>query len=81
MVYIEINSITSLDEGALSNLLVFWINVPRKIAAPYSVTVGDILYTKVVNSSFIISIIPSVRSFSSFKVAKTCLNNTTVLLV
>ncbi len=81
IVYTEINSATSPDEGALSNLLVFWINVLIKIAAPHSVTVRDALYTKVVNNSFIISRIPSVRPFSSFRATKTCLNNTTVLLV
>ena len=81
IVYTEINSTTSPDEGALSNLLVFWINVLIKIAASYSVTVGGALYTKVINNLFIISRIPPVRPFSSFKVAKTCLNNAIVLLV
>ncbi len=52
-----------------------------KIAAPRSVTVGDALYTKVVNNSFIISKIPPVRFFSSFRVIKIYLNNATVLLV
>ncbi len=50
IVYTDINSATSPDEGALSNLLVFCINVSRKIAASRSVTVGNILYTNVVNS-------------------------------
>ncbi len=52
-----------------------------KIAAPHSVTVGGALYTKVVKSSFIISIIPPVRPFSSFKAANTCLNSATVLVI
>ncbi len=81
IVYTEINSTTSFDEGTLSNLLVFWINVLIKIFASHSVTVGGALYTKVVNNSFIISRIPLVRPFSSFKVTKTYLNNATILLV
>ena len=81
IVYIKINLANSPDEGVLSNPLVFWIKVLIKIAASHSVTVRDALYTKVVNNSFIISRIPPVRLFSSFKVTKTCLNNTTVLLV
>ncbi len=70
IVYNEINSATSPDKGILSNLLVFQINVLKKIAAPRSVTVGDALYTKIVNSSFIILIIPPVRPFSSFRMTK-----------
>ena len=81
MVYTEINSANSPEVGALSNLLVYWINVLIKIAAPHSVSVRGYLYTNVVKSSFIISIIPSVSSFSSLRVTKTCLNNATVLLV
>ena len=81
MVYSEINSANSPEVGALSNLLVRWINVPIKIAAPCSVTVRGYLYTNVVKSSFIISIIPPVSSFSFLRAAKTCLNNVTVLLV
>jgi len=42
-VYTEINLTILPDEGALSNPLVFWINVPIKIAASRSVTVGDTL--------------------------------------
>ena len=67
IIYTEINSTTSPNKGALSNPLVFWINVLMKIAAPRSVTVGDALYTKIVNSSFIILIIPPVRPFFSLK--------------
>ncbi len=81
IIYTEINFTTSPDEGALSNSLVFWINMLIKIATLHSVTVRDALYTKVVNSSFIISRIPPVRPFSSFRATKTCLNNATVLLV
>jgi len=81
IIYTEINSATSPDEGALSNLLVFWINVLIKIATSHSVTVRGTLYTKVVNNLFIISRILSVRPFSSFRVIKTYLNNATVLLV
>ncbi len=43
IVYTEINLTILPDEGALSNPLVFWINVPIKIAASRSVTVGDTL--------------------------------------
>ena len=81
IIYTEINSATSPDEGALSNLLIFWINVPIKIATLCLITVRGALYTRVVNNSFIISRIPPVRPFSSCKMTKTCLNNTTVLLV
>ncbi len=55
--------------------------MPIKIAAPRSVKVGGALYTKVVKSSFNILIIPPVSSLSSLRLAKTCLNNATVLLV
>ncbi len=81
MVYSEINSANSPEVGALSNLLVCWINVSIKIAAPRSVRVGGYLYTNIVKSSFIILTIPPVSSFSSLNVTKTCLNNATVLLV
>ena len=79
--YIKINSATSPDKGVLSNPLVFWINVSRKIAISCSVTIRGILYTKVVNSSFIILIILPVRPFSSFSATTTCLNNTAILAV
>ena len=72
---------TSSDDGALSKLLVFWINVLIKIAAPHSVTVEGALYTRVVKSSFIISRIPSVRPFSSLIAVIVYLNNATILLV
>ena len=77
----KINEANSPDVGALSNPSVCWINVPIKIAAPRSVNVEGALYTRVVKSSFIISITPPVISFSSLRVTKTCLNNATVLLV
>ncbi len=41
MVYSEINSANSSEVGALSNLLVCWINVLTKIAAPRSIKVED----------------------------------------
>ncbi len=81
IVYNKINSATFSDKDALTNLLVFWINVPKKIATPRSVTVGGALYIKIVNSSFIISIIPLIRPFSFFIAAKICFNNTTILTV
>ena len=81
MVYSEISSANSPDVGALSNPSVCWINDPIKIAAPHSDNVGGCLYTNVVNSSFIISMIPLESFLSSLRAAKTCLNNTTVLLV
>ncbi len=81
IVYNEINSANSSEVGALSNLLVRWINVSIKMAASRSVTVRGYLYTNVVKSSFIILIISPVSSFSSLRVVKTCLNNATVLLV
>ncbi len=81
MVYIEINSATSPDEGTLSKPLVFWTNVLMKIAAPPLVIVRGALYTKVVRSSFIISMIPPVRPFFSFRATNTCLNSVTVLVV
>jgi len=65
IVYTEINLATSPTVGALINPSVFWINVLIKIAASHSVTVRGALYTKVVKSSFIISMIPPVRPFSS----------------
>ncbi len=65
MVYIEISSANSPDVGALSNPPVCWINVLIKIAAPHSVNVRGYLYTNIVKSSFIISIIPPVSFFSS----------------
>src|SRR6266540_735508 len=77
----DINAANSPEVGALLNPSVCWINVPIKIAAPCSVNVGGALYTNIVKSSFIISIIPPVSSFSSLRLAKTCLNNATVLLV
>jgi len=52
-----------------------------KIAASHSDTVGHALYTKVVKSSFIISIILLARCCSSFIAAKTYLNNATILEV
>src|SRR6266542_2742449 len=81
IVYNEINSTNSSEIGALSNLLVCCINVPIKIAAPRSINVGGYLYTNIVKSSFIISIIPPVNSFSSLRATKICLNNAIVLLV
>ena len=51
------------------------------MAAPRSSTVRGALYTKVVKSSLIISIIPPVSSLSSLRLAKTYLNNAMVLLV
>jgi len=66
IIYTEINSATSSAISVLINPSVFWISVPIKIAAPRLVTVRGALYTKVVKSSFIISIIPPVRPFSSF---------------
>ncbi len=77
----DINVANSPEVGARSNPSVCWINVPTKMAAPHSVKVGGCLYTNVVKSSFIISIIPPVSSLSSLRLAKTCLNNATVLLV
>ncbi len=77
----KINTANSPEVGALSNPLVCWINVPIKIATPYSVIVGGTLYTNDAKRSFIISIIPLESSFSSLRAAKTCLNNATVLLV
>jgi len=81
IVYTEINLATSPVVDALINPSVFWINVSIKIAASRSVIVEGALYTRVVKSSFIISMISSVKPFSSFIVAITCLNNATVLLV
>ena len=81
IVYSKINSANSPKVGALSNLLVCWINVSTKIAASHSVNVRGYLYTNVVKSLFIISIILPVSSFSSLRATKTCLNNATVLLV
>src|SRR6266542_42758 len=81
MVYSKISSASSPDVGALSNPSVRWINVLIKIAAPYSINVGGYLYTNVIKSSFIILIIPPVSSFSSLRLAKTCLNSATILLV
>ncbi len=81
IVYIEINSANSPEVGAFSNLLVCWINVLIKIAAPHSVNVGGYLYTNIVKSSFIILTIPSISSFSSLRSTKTCLNKAIVLLV
>ncbi len=81
MVYCDINAANSSEVGALSNPSVFWINVPIKIAASHSVNIGGYLYTNVVKSSFIISIIPPVNFFSSLTLAKTCLNSAMVLLV
>ncbi len=72
IVYTEINSATFPDIGALINPSVFWISVSIKIAASRSITVRGALYTKVVKSSFIISMIPLVRPFSSLIVAITC---------
>ncbi len=43
IVYSEINSANSPEVGALSNPLVFWINVLIKIAAPLSVNVRGYL--------------------------------------
>ena len=71
----------SPEVGALSNPSVCWINVPIKIAVSHSVNVGEYLYTNVVKSSFIISTILLVSSFSSLNTTKTCLNNATVLLI
>ncbi len=81
MVYCKISAANSPEVGALSNPSVCWINVLIKIAAPRSVSIGGYLYTKVVNSSFIISIIPPVSFLSFLRLAKTCLNSVTVLLV
>ncbi len=80
-VYYNINAANSPEVGALSNPSICWINVPIKIAAPRSVSVGGYLYTNVVKSSFIILIILPVSSLSSLRLAKTCLNSVTVLLV
>src|SRR6266540_1264608 len=77
----EINAANSSEVEALSNPSVCWINVPIKIAALRSVNVGWALYTNVVKSSLIISIIPPVSSLSSLRLAKTCLNSVTILLV
>ncbi len=81
MVYCDINAANSSEVGALSNPSICWINVLIKIAAPRSVSVRGYLYTNVVKSSLIISIIPLVSSFSSLRLAKTYLNNAIVLLV
>ncbi len=81
MVYNEINSANSPEVGVLSNPSVCWINVLIKIAAPRSINVGGYLYTNVIKSLLIISKIPSVSSLSSLRLAKTCLNSATVLLV
>ncbi len=81
IVYTEINSATSPDVDALINPSVFWISIPIKIAAPHLVTIGGALYTKVVKSSFIISMISLVRPFFSLIAVITCLNNATVLPV
>ncbi len=81
IVYSKINSAVSPNESALSNPFVLWINVSIKIAAPHSDTVEHALYSKIIKSSFIISIIPLIRFFSSFIAAITCLNNATVLEV
>ncbi len=81
MIYSEISSANSPEVGALSNPSVCWINVPIKIAAPHSVNVRGYLYTNVVKSSFIILIIPPISFLSSLRLAKTCLNSVTVLLV
>ncbi len=80
-VYCEINAANSSEMEALSNPSVCWINVLIKIAAPRSVSVEGYLYTSVDKSSFIILIIPPMSSFSSLRLAKTCLNSATVLLV
>ena len=69
------------DVGALSNLLVCWINVSIKTAAPHLVSIRGYLYTNIIKSLFIISIIPPVIFFSSLRATKTYLNNATVLLV
>ncbi len=74
MVYCDISAANSPEVEALSNLSVCWINVLIKIAAPLSINVGGYLYTNVVKSSFIISIIPSVSFLSSLRFAKTYLN-------
>ncbi len=81
IVYIEINFTISPNEGALSNLLVFWINIPINIAASCSNILGSIRYTKVIKSLLIISVTLSEIYFSSFNVTNTCFNNTTILAV
>ena len=81
IVYCDISAANSPEIGALSNPSVYWINVLIKIAASHSISVRGYLYTNIVKSSFIISIIPPVSSFSSLRLAKTCLNSATVLLV
>ncbi len=81
IIYTDINSATSPDESTLSNPLVFYIKVLRKIAAPRSVIIESALYTNVVNSSFIISIISLVKPFSFFIATITCFNNTVILTV
>jgi len=80
-VYIEVSLAVSPDVDVLSNPFVLWINVSMKITAPHSDTVRDALYIKIVKSSFIISIIPLMSCFSSFRMANTCLNNAMILPV
>ncbi len=80
-VYIDINSTTSPDVNALSNLFVYWSNMSISIVVPCSGTSGSTLYTNVVKSLFIISVVAPERCFSSFNTAIICLNNITVLAV
>ncbi len=81
MVYYDINAANSPEVGVLSNPSVCWINILIKIVASHSVNVGGYLYTNVVRSSFIISIIPPISFLSFLRLAKTCLNSAMILLV
>ena len=81
IVYIEINSDISLNEDALLNSFVFWIKISINIIASHSDMPKGILYTRVVKSSLIISVISLERHFFSFITANTCFSNTTVLAV
>ncbi len=80
-IYCDISVANSPEVEALLNPSVCWINVLIKIAAFHLVSVGGYLYTNVVKSLFIILIIPPVSSLFSLRLAKTCLNSATVLLV
>ncbi len=81
IVYTKISLATLLDEGALSNPFIFWISVLIKIAAHCSDISKGTLYTKVVKSSLIISVVSPKRHPFSFMIATTCLSNITVLAI
>src|SRR6266542_830369 len=81
IVYTITNLPTSPIVGARSNSFIFWIKVSINITTPHSDIFGGSLYTRVIKSSLIISVIPPERYPSSFRFAITYLNNATVLAV